>query len=245
MKRKLVAKTIKVGSLYESQIVEMFSLFELSYENISFDRFQHDLKAKSRVILLFDKNKKIQGFSTLFDFDFFHNKKNYRILYSGDTLISPDYWGTSALTMEFLRNIILLKVRYPTRPVWWFLISKGYKTYLLLANNFINYYPRFDRETPLEYQSLLQELSEKLYPGKFNKKTGIIEFGDEEHDHLKDTIAPITEELMEKYPKIKFFQEKNPDWRKGNELACIGEVDPLLGLVHPIKIVKKILKKRK
>ncbi len=223
----------------------MFKLFEIFYENVSYERFEHDLRAKSRVILMFDKDKCIQGFSTLYDFDFPHNNKNYRILYSGDTIIAPDYWGTSALTMEFLKNIIILKVRYPTRPVWWFLISKGYKTYLLLANNFINYYPRHDQETPPEFLSLIQGLSDKIYPGKYNKKTGVIEFSETEHEHLRDSVAPITDELMEKFPKIKFFQSKNPDWKKGHELACVGEVDPLLGIVHPFKIIKKILKKKK
>jgi hypothetical protein len=245
MKRKLISKTIKITSLYDTQIVEMFKLFEIFYENVSFERFQHDLKAKTRVIIMLDKNKCIQGFSTLYDFDFLHHEKNYRILFSGDTIIAPDYWGTSALTMEFLKNMILLKMKYPTRPVWWFLISKGYKTYLLLANNFINYYPRYDRETPTEHQSLLQGLSDKLYPGKYNSETGVIEFSAAEHERLRDSIAPITDELMAKYPKIKYFQSKNPDWIKGCELACVGEVDPLLAIVHPIKLVRKIIKSKK
>lgn len=245
MKRKLISKTIKITSLYEHQIVEMFKLFEIFYENVSFERFQHDLKAKTRVIIMLDKHKRIQGFSTLFDFDFLHHNRNYRILFSGDTIIAPDYWGTSALTMEFLKNMILLKIKYPTRPVWWFLISKGYKTYLLLANNFINYYPRFDKKTPDEHQSLLHALSERFYPGKYNSGTGVIEFSALEHERLRDSIAPITDELLNKYPKIKFFQSKNPDWIKGCELACIGEVDPLLGIVHPIKLIRKLLKPKK
>lgn len=194
---------------------------------------------------MLDKNHRIQGFSTLYDFDFLHHHKNYRILFSGDTIIAPDYWGTSALTMEFLKNIILLKLKYPTRPVWWFLVSKGYKTYLLLANNFLNYYPRYDRITPSEHQSLLQGLSEKLYPGKYNSQTGVIEFSQEEHERLRESIAPITDELMNRYPKIKFFQTSNPNWTIGHELACIGEVDPLLGIVHPLKLLRKIIKSKK
>ncbi|NOT80248.1 MAG: hypothetical protein HOP07_14735 [Bacteriovoracaceae bacterium] len=242
MKKKLIPKTIKIQSLKSNQVDEMFKLFEIFYENVSFDRFKVDLSAKTKVIILLDKEKKIQGFSTFYDFDFFHHKKDIRVLFSGDTIIAPDYWGTSALTMEFLKNMILLKLKYPFRPVWWFLISKGYKTYLLLANNFLEYYPRFDRGTPGEHQELIASLSEKFYPGKFNSHTGVIEFEANEHEHLKESIAPITNELMEKYPKIKFFNFQNPGWRKGDELACIGEVDPLLGVIHPFKILKKLLK---
>ena len=245
MTKKLKAKTIKIESLKDSQIDEMFKLFEIFYENVLFVRFRSDLRAKTKVIILLDAESRIQGFSTFYDFDFPHHNKNYRILFSGDTIIAPSYWGTSALTMEFLKNMIILKLKYPTRPVWWFLISKGYKTYLLLANNFLRYYPRFDQTTPIENSDLIKELSEKFYPGKFNEKTGVIEFEVNEHEHLRESIAPITEELIKKYPKIKFFNSHNPGWKKGDELACIGEVDPLLGIVHPYKIMRKLLRFKK
>ncbi len=245
MKKKLVAKTIKIGSLKSTQIDEMFKLFEIFYDNVSFARFKSDLLAKTKVIILLDTEKRIQGFSTFYDFDFPYQNKNARVLFSGDTIIAPDYWGTSALTMEFLKNMILLKLKYPLRPVWWFLISKGYKTYLLLANNFLEYYPRYDHTTPKSQEELIASLSEKFYPGKFNHASGVIEFEMDEHEHLKESIAPITNELMLKYPKIKFFNSKNPGWKKGDELACIGKVDPLLGIVHPIKILRKLVKFKK
>lgn len=245
MTKKLISKTIKIKSLRDSQIDEMFKLFEIFYENVSFDRFRSDLLNKTKTIILLDAQRKVQGFSTFYDFDFLHEKKNYRILFSGDTIISPEYWGTSALTMEFLKNLIIIKLKYPFRPVWWFLISKGYKTYLLLANNFLQYYPRFDKETPQSQKNLIEALSERFYPGKFNPKTGVIEFGINEHEHLKESIAPITRDLMDRYPKIKFFNSHNPEWKNGNELACIGEVDPLLSIVHPIKIMRKMLRFKK
>ncbi len=243
MNSKLKAKTIRVASLKPHQIEEMFKLFEIFYENVSFERFRSDLLQKSRVIIMIDKNKSIQGFSTLYDFDLTHEGTKFRILFSGDTIIAPDFWGTSVLTMEFLKNIILLKLKYFNRPVWWFLISKGYKTYLLLANNFINYYPRYDLDTPANYQDLLKKLSDKFYPNKFNSISGVIEFAPREHEYLKESIAPITEELMNKFPKIKFFNEKNPNWKVGHELACIGRVDLALAFVHPFKILNKSLRK--
>lgn len=244
MKSSLKARTLKIHQLKEKQIEDMFYLFGHFYDNVSFDRFKNDLKNKSRVILMIDKKKTIKGFSTLHDFDYLHEGINYRILYSGDTIIAPEYWGTSVLTMAFLKHMIKLKIKYPTRPVWWFLISKGYKTYLLLANNFINYYPRYDKKTPSGHLGLLKGLSDKLYPGRYNDQTGVIEFKDGEHEKLKESIAPITDELKERYPKIKFFEESNPHWKMGNELSCIGEVDPMLALIHPFKLIRKMVLRR-
>lgn len=246
MQNSLKAKTLNINQLNNDQIEQMFVLFEHFYDNVSFTRFKNDLSDKTRVVLMFDKKKKIKGFSTMKDFDYEFQGKNYRILYSGDTIISPEHWGTSILTIAFLKVMIKLKLRYPTRPVWWFLISKGYKTYLLLANNFINYYPRYDQATPPEYKGLLTGLSEMLYPGHFNAEKGVIEFPDGAHEKLKESIAPITEELKLKYPKIKFFEEQNQNWKIGYELSCIGEVDPFLALVHPLKLARKMFfKKRK
>jgi hypothetical protein len=245
MPKSLKAKTLTINQLSNIHIQQMFELFELFYDNVTYDRFKIDLSTKTRVILMFDKNKVIKGFSTLNDFDYYFQGKNYRILYSGDTIIASEHWGTSVLTVAFLKIIIKLKLRYPNRPVWWFLISKGYKTYLLLANNFINYYPRYDRATPPEYQGLINGLSEKLYPGQYNSQTGIIEFPEGSHDKLKKNIAPISNDLKNKYPKINFFESKNKNWSIGHELSCIGEIDPVLAIIHPLKLLKKMFFRRK
>jgi hypothetical protein len=42
--------------------------------------------------------------------------------------------------------IIKLRVKYPFNEFYWLLISKGYKTYLLLANNYYVYYPNVNGE---------------------------------------------------------------------------------------------------
>jgi len=46
--------------------------------------------------------------------------------------------------MAFAKHLLLAKIRTPGRRVYWFLISKGYKTYLLLARTFLGFLPRRD-----------------------------------------------------------------------------------------------------
>ncbi len=48
-------------------------------------------------------------------------------------------------------------------------------------------------------------------------------FGDD-YQPLKGDVAPITDEMRRKSPKIRFFEEKNPQWVQGTELPCIGEI---------------------
>lgn len=221
----------------------MFQLFERYYDNVSFEHFCRDLRQKTKVILLLTSQGEIGGFSTLTQYDLDFKGKKHHVLYSGDTIIAKEFRGTAALTMEFLRNIMKAKIKRPFTPVWWFLISKGYKTYLLLANNFINYYPRFDRKTPALEGELIDHVGEKFFSPHYNKEKRLIQFPEGQHEKLKSLVAPITDKLIEQNPKIAFFAERNPQWEKGDELACIGEVSLWLGIRHPLKIMLKMVKK--
>ena len=237
--RKLKATTIPIGKVTTTNIEDMFKLYEKYYDNISKSQFTKDLKNKNKVILLKNAEGSICGFSTLAYFHLNDHPKRPYCIYSGDTIIHQDYWGSSKLTMEFLKNILLTKLIHPFSPVWWFLISKGYRTYLLLANNFNEYYPKIDSPTPQDKLDIVEALSNKVYPNRFDRKTGIISFKDCVHEKLKPYVAPITEGMCQKNEKINFFQNSNPNWRDGEELACLGKISFILGVLHPYKIFKK------
>lgn len=239
MNKNLKARVLPVKTLKESQFTEMFHLFEAFYEDVAFERFCLDLKSKSQIILMLNHIGQIKGFSSVTDYEVKINQKTYRILYSGDTIISPDHWGTTVLVSTFTAHMMKLKLKNPHKEVWWFLLSKGYKTYLLLANNFLHYYPRMEESIPQEYRDLRAHLANLIYPGHYNNETGLLKFDRGEHEHLKHHVAPITEEMMIKKPKIRFFQEQNPEWEKGDELVCLGKIEFRLWFFIPVRSVLK------
>lgn len=245
-KIKLMSKTVLLQNLDKNLIEEAFVLYQFYYEEVSFDAFKSDFLKKDKVILVYEKTTNIlRGFSTLLVKKVPFNNKEVIVIYSGDTIVDEDYRGTRALTSEFFKNIVLERLKNPLTEVWWFLISKGYKTYLLLANNYNHYYPCFNSQTPKLYQGLLDDISSSFFEDRYNKETGIISF-EGKHERLKDFTAPITDQMMEKYPRIKFFQESNPNWKEGEELACIGEVNWRLFYTYPYKLIKKrILRPKK
>ena len=243
--KKLKASTVPITLVTDDLADKMFKIFETYYEKTNHEHFIRDLRSKDKVILLKDTAGDIRGFSTIVEFNLIINGREQHIVYSGDTIIVSDFRGTSALTMEFLKNILKAKIKNLNKPVWWLLVSKGYKTYLLLANNFIEYFPRYDKETTVGVKSILKDSTDILFPGCYCEDTGIVGTENNEHEVLKSTVAPISEELIEKYPRIKFFNDINPNWGQGEELACIGRVDLMLGIVHPLKILKKIFLKKK
>ena len=66
---------------------EMFALFQRYYEQVDFERFEADLRPKQFVILLFDSENRVQGFSTLQHLLVYRNGRPIRGIFSGDTVI--------------------------------------------------------------------------------------------------------------------------------------------------------------
>jgi hypothetical protein len=242
---KLISKTIPIKELTTNDIDEMFKVFFKYYEKISQDVFKSDLNKKDDVILLLDKSsKEIKGFSTLVEFSFDLEGKKIKGVFSGDTIIEKDFWGGSTLQTAFTKYMLIKKLKNPFSPLYWFLISKGYKTYLLLTNNFKEHYPRFDKKTPPHIKKIMDGFALNLYPDNYNAQTGLIEFLSI-HDHLKQNVAPITEDMTQSNPQIRYFSEVNKNWQKGDELVCIANFDLFVPLWFSLKTLRKKLLKNK
>lgn len=240
---KLKSLTIPVEALLDEHKERMFEIFQKYYANTSYETFLKDLSDKDIVFLLLDqKDQQIQGFSTLKNLKVSFENKIYHASFSGDTIIEKAYWGQGALGVAFLKYLLLQKLKNPFRPYYWFLISKGYKTYLLMANNFPVHYPRFEKETPRKEQDLIHSLGEVLYGSSYKKNLGLIRFDDStQKDALKGDVAPITVDLL-KNDRISYFVKKNPDWIKGDELACLAEMTLMMPIRYQMKIMTKGLR---
>ena len=207
-----------------THIKQMYDLYASFYENTSLDVFLHDLSKKSGVILLTRKSDdQVVGFSTLTTFDLTVDGRRIRGIFSGDTIIEPAYWGNNALATTFQRRVLIKRFKHPLTPFYWFLISKGYKTYLLLTNNFYNYYPNVNGGDE-RYRRVTEAYCEALFPEAFDRKRMLLDFGNE-YVCLKGDVAEITPELKAANPHIAFFEKINPEWRRGTEVPCVGSLD--------------------
>lgn len=240
---KLKAYNCRVADLHTEDLQAMFRLFSEYYIHVSFNQFYKDIQQKDRVFILKDKKNQIKGFSTLVLLQVEVQGKSVRVFFSGDTVVDRNYWGQGTLGKAFLWFLFLHKLRRPWQPLYWFLISKGYKTYLLMANNFKVHYPRYEQPTPPDMQALIDTLSETLYGSYYQRERGIISFRGQQQsvckDALKQDVASITADLLQN-PRIAFFQARNPGWMYGDELACIA----LMTLGMPFYYQWKRIKKR-
>lgn len=228
-------------------IQSMFQIFLKYYDNTEFKTFIRDLNKKDGVFIVRRKdNGRIVGFSTgvrnEFELPTRKGKKKKAVaLFSGDTIMEKAYWGNTALQLAAAKYAITQKIKNLQKPVFWFLICKGFKTYLLMANNLISYWPRVDKEDDPQGNEIVEKLCLEFFPDNYDAESGLLLFG-EKSQKLKSNVAEITEELKEKYPKIGFFEKKNPTWRNGTELPCVAELSVFNLLYGSLRQVMRLVK---
>jgi len=233
--------TSSVKNLTDQQKSEMWELFQCYYSNINHEQFIKDLSNKTYVFLILQNDTdKVVGFSTVREFTL--SNINAKFIFSGDTIIDRNYWGNNSLGFEFSKYLFKQKMKSPFTKVYWNLISKGYKTYLLLANNFVNYYPNPYKPTPKSMKKMIDQCGKYLYAEAYNDNTGCIEFpakDSQKKDCLKSGVCEINKSLILSNKKVAFFQSANPEWRRGDELVCIGEFTFSLLVKRFLKTIRK------
>jgi hypothetical protein len=237
--RKLTARYRPLRAISVDDITEMHKLFSGFYENADVPTFLRDLAKKDGAILVRDKEtRRICGFTTIKKVPLWDGARRALGVFSGDTVMEPSCWGDRALKDAFTRHLLFLWLTSPGVPLYWLLISKGYKTYMLLANNFVNFHPRPDGPADPKLERLVRAYTDQLFPGKYDEARGILDFGDGSQ-RLREEVAPITAEMRLHNPFINYFERSNPGWRVGHELPCIAEIS--ISLLKPY-LVKERLK---
>lgn len=233
----LVSRTFRINKIEAAIEKQMWGIFNRYYDSVDIETFKKDMAAKTSVIVLFDSgDNSVQGFSTIeVRYERIQGKK-VCVIYSGDTVIESSYWGQTALHNAFLKYLITTKLKNIHLPVYWFLISKGYKTYLLLSRNFKNYWPNHQTQNFPEFErNLLNRLGTAKFKDSWVPEEGVIRFS---YDtcKLKEAVAPITEKHLS-HQDIAYFVEKNPEHATGTELACLGKLD--MGLIY-VRVAKQL-----
>ena len=216
----LHSKCVPSAELSTEFLDRMYELFAASYDCVVKPRFLEDLSWKDEVILIFDRDELIQGFTTL-AFNpkgFWHSEGD--VLFSGDTIIDPAYWGSNELVQAFCRRAGEWQ-SVNGRRLFWMLISKGHRTYLFLPLFAKRFFPHPERK-----ESALEEIADmaasRLFGNEWNRECGIVHF-EESMGHLKGELAAASWQRSRR-PMVRYFLERNPGFENGDELVCIAEL---------------------
>lgn len=233
----LTGTVVSIDALTETDQQQMYEVFARYYADVSWERFVSDLQSKDDVIILRDPRHRVRGFSTLKRLALTIDGTTQYGIFSGDTVVDQAFWGTKVLGKVFLRYLFTERLRRPFSPLWWFLISKGYKTYLLMANNFPEHWPRHEAPTPSSRQAILDGFASQLFPAYYRHTSGLIEFP-QNSGRLRQGVAAATEALTSQNPRIQFFVNQNPQWAEGVELACVANMSWTMPVRYALKAIR-------
>lgn len=237
---RLCTRVVPIDELSSRLVGQMWQLFAQSYDGVTREQFDRDLVEKDAAFIAVDRGDgSFQGFSTFQLYRHAHAGRSVAVLFSGDTMLRPAYWGQTALQSAFARVALCQLLRHPFTPLYWFLTSMGYRTYLVMARNFPRrYWPRHNAATPRWIEGLIGSLAARRYGAAWDAAKRVIRFPVSQGS-LAAHVAPITPEVLA-LPEVEFLVKCNPDYTVGVELPCVARIT-LLGL---LRIALKMVRKR-
>lgn len=223
MPTSLASHTLPRVDLTPADQEAMFTLFAGCYAGVTRISFERDLREKNWVILLRDEGEVLRGFSTLLIYTTVWAGQPLSVVYSGDTIIQPEFWGTPELPRSWIKTVLRLTASLP-QPLYWLLISSGYKTYRFLPVFYKNFYPRYDQPTPPETQALLEHVARERFGTEYDAAQGVVRFTSGATP-LREGVADLSAERLSD-PHIAFFATQNPGHAQGDELVCLTCIHP-------------------
>ena len=224
MPSTLISSTVARADLTTADIRTMFRVFSENFEGATLGLFERDLNNKQWVILLREaQTNELAGFSTLAFYETAFEDQTLSVVYSGDTIIRPAYWGTPELPRAWIKTVLEKSATMP-QPLYWLLISSGYKTYRFLKVFYKDFYPRYDAPTPPATQALMHDLALQRFGADYRCEEGVVRFA-AGATPLREGVATVEAERL-RDPHVAFFVARNPGHIHGDELVCLTRIHP-------------------
>jgi hypothetical protein len=153
------------------------------------------------------------------------------IVFTSSVVTDEQYRGRNLVLRTGLRVLLREKRRRPLAAAYWFFDTFSYKSYLVLARNLREFWPRRDGATPPDTLAFIDELASRRYGPDWNRESGVVRRSG--YKRLRSTTAPIDRALSSD-PDVNFFEAANPGHREGDMLVCLAPltVRNLLGAIR-------------
>jgi hypothetical protein len=217
---RLAGRFVPRDALDAATTSAMYVLLRSHFLGVDRETFQADLGQKNWVILLEDDRGRLRGFSTLLVYPETVDGPPLTIVYSGDTIVAREWWGSPALSLTWLRAVRRIAPLYGGRELWWLLLTSGFRTYRFLPVFFRSFLPRFDA-APNGDQPVLERLAVAQFGSRFDPATGIVRL-DRPQVLVPELIEVPRQRLGD--PHVAFFLERNPGFVRGDELVCLARI---------------------
>jgi hypothetical protein len=201
---------------------EMFALLSRHFEGVTANQFARDLAEKNLALLL-EREDGLVGFSTMQAYTTKFEAEPVNVIFSGDTIVAPEAWGSTALPRAWVAGVEELRKKLPPGRCFWFLLTSGFRTYRFLPVFWKEFFPRFNAATPDPIARLLKHLASERFGSEFDAENGIVRF--QNPQRLRSALKQVPEG-REDDPHVSFFLSRNPGHVNGDELVCLTELRP-------------------
>jgi hypothetical protein len=199
----------------------MLAILQSNFRHVTPASFAHDLAEKNWVILIRDGAAAVVGFSTLHLYTTTVDGRELAVVFSGDTIIRRDAWGSAALPRTWIHSVWRLhREQCGHLPLYWLLLTGGFRTYRFLSVFWREFYPSC-RDTPPPLRRLRDALAAARFGPRFDPAAGVVHLG----QPLCDALLPVPAGKQAD-PDVAFFLDHNPGYVRGDELACVARLAP-------------------
>ncbi len=141
------------------------------------------------------------------------------IIFTSSVVADERFRGHNLVLKTGLRLLLREKLRRPFAPAYWLFDTFSYKSYLILARNLGEFWPRRDRPTPADTAAFIDWLASERYGTDWNRATRVVSRSG--YKQLRAWTAPIDAALRAD-PDVQFFEGANPGHREGDMLVCLA-----------------------
>lgn len=207
-------------ALAASERTELSALLGTYFDGITDAQFARDLAGKNWILRLYADDR-LAGFSTLAVDTTEAAGRTVTLVYSGDTIVAPEAWGSPELAKGWIRLVHTVLAQRPALPAYWLLLSSGFRTYRFLPVFWREFWPRHGAVMPPDACALRDALARARFGSDYDSSTGIVRFA--RPQRLRGRLAEVPAERR-RDPHVAFFLTANPGHGAGDELVCLTEL---------------------
>ncbi len=216
MRGRLVARK----DLRSADVDAMYRLLDRHFAGVGRAGFEADLADKGWAVLV-EGTERLVGFST-----FRLDRERVRgedatVVFSGDTIVEPEAWGSRALPRTWIQSVRSLHEAVGGGPVWWLLLTSGFRTYRFLPV-FCRAYHSGPATEGDELGEVAACLARRRFGDRYDAATGIVRLP--RPQRLRRPLLEIPPGRRED-PHVRRFLELNPGHARGDELVSVAPLD--------------------
>jgi hypothetical protein len=217
-RNKPVVSLVAAADLDAAARAELFEFCD-RFSSRHRHRFEAQLAKDETVFLVRGSTTgHLVGFGTLSVIHVVHEGEKAIMIYVGWTMISPEFRKHGIPQRLGFQSFLRQRLKHPLRPIYWMMTSSTLNSYLVVARDFRDSYPKAGRHYPPRESAYIEQVLAHL-GSTWDPRTGVIARGGASF-YREGRVDQ--DEVDTSDPDIAFYMQANPGQAEGDSLVCLA-----------------------